>query len=185
LLSVKISYICTRLAGWKEGFDPSFLLLYIVITKERIQQLVEEKIADTDIFIVEIKVSESNAIKIEIDADAGLSIDKCIAVSRHVEHSFDREEEDFELSVTSPGIDKPLRLPRQFKKNIGRSLKVKYQDDKAALTGELIDANDDSFTILEKRKERLEGKKKKVAVEEKHEFAYNQIKEAKVVISFK
>lgn len=155
-----------------------------MITESQIRKLINEKIEGTDIFIVNVKVSGSNNIKVEIDADSGLSIDKCVAISRHVEGSLDRETEDFELSVASPGADQPLQLPRQFKKHIGRELKV-VKEEQGKVVGELLSADDNTFVILETRKERLEGKKKKVVVEEKHEFAYNQIKEAKVVISFK
>jgi len=155
-----------------------------VITEGQIKALVEQKVEGTNIFIVNVKVSGSNAIKVEVDSDDGLSIDKCVEVSRHIEGSLDREKEDFELSVTSPGADQPLKLPRQYIKHIGRDLKV-LKADQGKVTGKLIEANEETFIVLETRKERLEGKKKKVTVEEKHEFAYNQIKEAKVVISFK
>ena len=155
-----------------------------MITEDQIRKLVEQKVEGTDMFIVSVKVSSSNNIKVEVDADNGLSIDKCVEVSRHIEGNLDREKEDFELSVTSPGADQPLRLPRQFKKHIGRNLKV-LREEQGKVVGELIEAKDETFTVMETRKERLEGKKKKVIVEEKHEFAYNQIKEAKVVISFK
>lgn len=155
-----------------------------MISKEKVQELIDERIEGTDIFVVELSISEGNRIKVLLDADNGLSIDKCVSVSRNIEHNLDREVEDFELHVSSSGLDNPLRVVRQYKKNVGRSLKVKTNDD-VKVEGLLESADDEKIVVVERRKERVEGRKKKEWVEEKHEFNYDNILEAKVVISFK
>lgn len=155
-----------------------------MISKDRVKELVEERIEGTDIFIVELNVYEGNKIKVLLDADSGLAIQSCVSVSRNIEHNLDREEEDFELSVSSPGLDNPLKVVRQYKKNVGRSLKVKTLDE-TKFEGVLETADEEKIIILERRKERIEGRKKKEWIEERHEIMYDNIKEAKVVISFK
>ncbi len=76
--------------------------MQLMIDKEIIKKLVEEKL-DDKMFLVDISVSERNVIHVFVDSYDGLTIEQCVTISRHVEHSFDREEEDFELQVSSPG----------------------------------------------------------------------------------
>lgn len=152
-----------------------------VISKaeERIQEL------DAGLYIVDVSISSSNAITIEIDKDqGGVSIDECISVSRNVEHNLDREIEDFELSVTSAGLDRPLRHPRQFQKNLGRDVKVKFNDGQK-VEGVLKKADENQLTITREIEEREEGKKKKVKKEIEETFDFSTIKEVKIVIKFK
>ena len=84
-----------------------------MIGRETVKSLVEEKL-DDKMFIVEITVNERNVINVFIDSFDGLTIDQCIAISRHVEHSFDREEEDFELQVSSPGLSEKFKVKEQY-----------------------------------------------------------------------
>ena len=170
---------------WNEGTTvPSFCLM---INKKKIEELALERIAelDKDLFIVEISISASNSIRVEIDSAAGnVAIEDCISVSRNIEHNLDREEQDFELQVSSPGLDKPFRVVQQYKKNVGREVKLTpVEGDK--LEGVLKSADDNGVVIETTRKERLEGKKKKVTVVEEHSFAYDAIKETKIIITFK
>ena len=138
----------------------------------------------TDQFLVHLQVKEGNKIKIEIDADGGLAVKDCVAVSRHVEHSLDRETEDFELQVTSPGLDQAFRVPRQYMKNVGRQVKVRTKEGQE-LTGKLISANETSIEVETKTKEKVEGKKGRQTIVRQHQFPLEQVKETKVVISFK
>jgi len=158
-----------------------------MISKEHIQALAQERIDELDkgLFIVDISISTSNAIKIEIDSEqGGVAIVDCMSVSRNVEHNLDREENDFELSVTSPGIDKPLKLTKQYIKNVGKDVKIKLNDD-SKLEGLLKAANEEGIVVETTRKERIEGRKKKETIVEEHPLGYDQIKETKIVISFK
>ena len=84
-----------------------------MIDKRVVEKIVQEAIAGTDKFVVEISITRSNTIFIYMDSDTHITIDDCIAISRQVEHSLDREKEDFELQVSSYGLDRPLVLLRQ------------------------------------------------------------------------
>ena len=154
-----------------------------MISKQLVQQLIDEKITGTSTFLVSLTISASNQIHVLLDDDEGLSIDRCVELSRQIEHNMDRELEDFELSVSSPGLDKPLMVKRQYPKNIGRSLKVTTTDEQK-IEGELISADDEKIVIQTKVKERVEGRKKKEWVITDHEITYASIDQAKVVIKF-
>ena len=155
-----------------------------MITKSYITEILEETLAETDVFVVELKVSENNLIQVIVDADSGLSIDQCVKVSRNIESQLDREEEDFELQVTSPGLTNPLVVTRQYIKNIGRGLKVTTHEGEVH-EGELIKADEEGIVIQYSYKQRIEGRKKKELITEELPLTYDQIKEAKVMISFK
>lgn len=158
-----------------------------MISKKKIEELALERIDELDkgLFIVEIKVSSSNVIQVEIDAEEGnVAIEECVSVSRNIEHNLDREEQDFELQVSSAGLDKPFRVVKQYIKNVGEDVKVKLTEG-GKLEGKLVDADETHFTIETTRKERIEGKKKKETIIEQHKLAYGDVKETKIVISFK
>ena len=170
----------------KRGSTPLFCLnTFLMIKQSTIQQLVEEKIEGTDVFIIDITVSSSNQIKVILDADSGLSIDKCVEISRYIERNFDRDEEDFTLSVSSAGVDEGLKLPRQYKKNIGRELRVQLKGDHKKIQGVLSDVGNSGILLERKEKKRVEGRKKKEWVTTKIEPEFNDIEEAKVIVSFK
>ncbi|MEI6275048.1 MAG: ribosome assembly cofactor RimP [Prolixibacteraceae bacterium] len=152
-----------------------------MISKTVIQKMVEEKLSDT-MFIVDVTVGLGNAVSVVIDSDEGLSIDKCIEMSRHVEHQFDREVEDFSLEVSSPGLTQPFKVLRQYLKYLGKEIEiVTGKGDK--LTGILLSADEKSFFVETKTNIKIDGKK---AVETKTvEFFPNDIKTVKPVITFK
>lgn len=159
-----------------------------MISEKIVRELAEERIAELDngLFIVDIKISSSNQINVLIDSSlGGVAINDCISVSRNIEHNLDREEQDFELSVSSPGIDQPLKMVPQYVKNIGREVKVKLNDENGKLEGTLKAADDKGIVVETTRKERIEGKKKKETIVEQHALQYADIKETKIVISFK
>jgi len=168
---------------WR-GASPSFHSLTFMITKEQVMLLLDEAFGEGPLFFVEVEVSAGNDIRVLVDNDNGISIDDCVKVSRLLESSFDREVEDFALNVSSPGADQPLRIARQYVKNVGRDLTVKLHDG-GKLTGALIAADDAAAQLKVREKRRVEGRKSKEWVEETFVLPYDQIKEAKVVISFK
>lgn len=158
-----------------------------MINKELVRNLAQERIDELDrgLFIVDITISSSMSIHLEIDKTEGyVAIDDCVSVSRNVEHNLDREEEDFELHVSSAGLDKPLRVLPQYLKNIGREVEVVLADGEK-LTGKLLGATEESLEIETTRTEIPEGKKKKETVVEAKAFPLAGIKETKIVISFK
>lgn len=152
--------------------------------KEKVNQALEEALNERqDLFLIDIKITEDYGVKIVIDGDNGINLDDCINISRAVEAKLDREEVDFSLEVASAGATSPLKLQRQYKKNIGRKLKV------VTLTNEVIEAQitnvDDATITLEwKAREPKKIGKGKETVEKKLILPYNEIKEATVIISF-
>jgi ribosome maturation factor RimP len=154
-----------------------------MIEKAEVKRLVEEKL-DENMFLVEITVNEKNVINVFVDCYDGLTIDQCVAISRHVEHSFDRDEEDFELSVSSPGLTESFKVPEQFHKSKGKSAEV-VTSDGVKLTGILTGVNENGIELETSSKEKLEGHKKKQLVVRKHQLTFDEIKSAKAVISFK
>lgn len=153
-----------------------------MIDKNEVVKLVEEKLTDT-MFIVEITVSPGNVIQVYVDNYQGITIDQCIEISRHVEHSLDREKEDFELEVSSPGLTEPFRVKQQYIKYTNREIEVILHSG-VKLTG-VVKLADDSGIVLEYRiAEKPEGGKKKVMVIKENKYNYDEIKRAKAVISF-
>jgi len=155
-----------------------------MITKDRIQGLIEEKIEGTDIFIVEINIKPGNKIEVFIDRDSGLALEDCLMVSRQIEGNLDREVEDFALDVSSPGVGRPLKLKRQYFKNIGRNVEIKLTDG-TKLEGLMNAADEEKVVVHTRTKEEVEGKKGKKWVERDIEVPFDTISETKIVISFK
>jgi len=155
-----------------------------MISTEKVRQLVEEKIAETSIFIVDIQVSSKNHIAVEIDSQAGVSIKECLMVSRQIEGNLDREVEDYSLEVASPGLDKPLRMVQQYLKNIGREVKV-VTNEGEELKGTLTAADETGFELTIEEKKKIEGKNKKELVTTVHRFDYDKVKTTHIIISFK
>jgi len=152
--------------------------------KQRVTDLLQEALSEnTSLFLISLDIQGANEIKVVIDGDQGVKVEDCIAVSRKVEHNLDREEEDFSLEVMSAGATSPLTLPRQYKKNIGRSLAVKTTSGNK-IEGLLNEATDDNVTLSWKTREPKPVGKGKVTVEKIETIAYAEIAEAKVMIKF-
>ncbi len=155
-----------------------------MIDKKLVESIVNEQLNADEEFVVDITVSASNKIMVLLDGDNGITIDRCVKVSRAIEQSFDRDEEDFELEVASAGLSESLRLPRQYKKNVGRSLEV-VKSDGQKLKGLLLSANDSTLALEVESMVKPEGKKRKEKVVEQFEIPYTEVKSAFVVISFR
>jgi len=98
-----------------------------MIGKNTILELAEERIEElgAGIYVVDLKIGTGNQIFLELDKEQGsISIEECMSVSRNIEHNLDREIEDFSLEVSSAGLDQPFRVLKQYKKNIGKTVKV-------------------------------------------------------------
>jgi ribosome maturation factor RimP len=155
-----------------------------MITRESVTTLIEAKIAGTDMFIVDVTVRPGNVIDVTLDSDAGITIEACTGVHRHLLHEMDREVEDYSLEVSSPDLTKPLMVLRQYIKNIGRDLAVK-KADKSKIEGRLLAANEQEITLLTEQKEEVPGKKGKKLVEREITIPFTEMTEAKVMIRFK
>jgi len=145
--------------------------------------LVREKL-DDKMFLVEVTVNERNVINIFVDSYEGLTIEQCVNISRHIEHSFDREEEDFELQVSSPGLSEKFKVKEQFIKYVGRAIDMVTVSD-TELEGVILSATDEGIILETSSRELVEGHKKKQLVVKQHHLKYDEIKSAKAVISFK
>jgi ribosome maturation factor RimP len=150
--------------------------------KSKIVRLVEEAIQGTDQFIVDVSVKNDNLILVYLDADSAVTIADCIKVSRHIEDNLDREIEDFELRVSSAGLDYPIRLQRQFVKNTGKLIAILCEDGEKQ-QGKLLSFDKTSITI-EKITTKKQGKLKKESVAEPVTIPFTAIKEIKSVIIF-
>jgi ribosome maturation factor RimP len=157
----------------------------IMNIEKRVTELVEEKISAegrTDLFLVDVKMHPNGKLIILVDGDKGIGIADCAQISRHVGFHLEEEnvvENAYNLEVSSPGIEAPLTLARQYVKNIGRQLAIKIADG-SKREGKLTGITEDAVIIEEINKQK--GKKAE-AIESM--IPLNQITETKVLISFK
>lgn len=152
----------------------------MMISEAQITALVEEKNAGTDRFIVAVRVLTGNRIRVFVDSLAGMTVRDCVQISRHIEGNLDREQEDFELEVSTPGLTEPLRHPLQFVKNVGRSIKVDILDG-SVVKGEVLEANDREVIIMPEAPKKL---KMNEELPGPVTIALETIKEAKTIITF-
>ena len=156
----------------------------IMIEKNTIRQLAEEKLAASNYFVVDVDIKPGNVIVVEIDSDKAVSIDDCAELSRYIEEHLDRDAEDFELEVGSAGITSPFKVLRQYRKNIGNEVEMLLKAGKK-LTGILKDANEENVTLTVEKQVKPEGAKRKITVEEDQTYSYDEIKYTKYLIRFK
>jgi ribosome maturation factor RimP len=154
-----------------------------MIDKEKIVGLVREKLEE-GMFLVDVSVNSANVIHVEVDCFTGLTIDQCVAISRHIEGNLDRETDDFELQVSSPGADQPFKVKEQYQKNKGRELEVTLTDG-TVTKGLLAESDNDGMILETTSKVKLEGKNKKELLTERKTIPYSEIKKTRVIISFK
>jgi ribosome maturation factor RimP len=135
-----------------------------------------------ELFLIDFSISENQKILITIDGDHGVSLQDCIDISRAIENNLDREENDYSLEVASSGLSTPLSMVRQYKKNIGRVLKVKTAAEN--LEANLDAVNDQFITLSWMAREPKKIGKGKETVVKKIELQYTEIKEAIVTVTF-
>ena len=155
-----------------------------MINKETVKQLVNEKIADTDYFLVDVVVSPSNAITVEIDTQDGVNVGFCAELSRHIESQLDREVEDYELEVGSAGLTSPFKVVEQYLKNIGNEVEVLTKDGKK-ISGVLTEVASETFTLEIEKMVKKEGAKRKVLENETLIINFDSVKYTKYIIKFK
>jgi ribosome maturation factor RimP len=155
-----------------------------MITEKIIRELTEEKIKGTDRFIVSVKVSTAKKIEVLLDGLTNIAINDCIEISRFIESSLDRENEDFELMVSSAGIDQPFTVEKQYQKNIGRELIV-LKKDGLKVKGVLVAYEPETSILIESEKIIKNEKNKKQTIKEQITIPLQEIKESKLILSFK
>lgn len=157
-----------------------------MIDKQLLTETINEAIKDTDLFLVEIKVTPTNEITVTVDSsDAGVDIEQCLALTRRIEEVFDRDVEDYELEVGSAGLTAPFKVKAQYDKNIGNPVEVVTRDGKklhGTLTGVADDFSECTVTVSKKVKE--EGQKRPKTVEVPEIIPISNIKSITYEIKF-
>ncbi len=158
-----------------------------MIDTKKITDIAEQKLEGTDMFVVSCVCSTSNEIELLIDSDTKISIDACVTLSRAIEEEFDREVEDFQLTVASAGIGSEIKLLRQYPKLIDEYIEVLLLTG-IKIVGKLKEATAEEVTIIYEQKQTVEtssGKKKKQIVEVQESYKFADIKWVKEYIDFK
>ncbi len=158
-----------------------------MIDTKKIVESAESKLEGTDMFVVGCTCSPSNEIDLYVDSDSHVSIDVCITLSRAIEAEFDREAEDFSLTVASAGIGSELKLLRQYRKLVGSSVEVLLVSG-IKIIGKLTEVTEEQITVSYEERQSVEtpsGKKKKQLVEVVKQIAFTEIKYTKEYLDFK
>ena len=157
-----------------------------MIDRQLILQTVEQALEGTDMFPVDVTVAPGNVVTVEIDSMSSVDTDTCAMITRRIEEAVDRDIEDYELEVGSAGLTSPLKVRRQYEKNIGNEVEVLTRDGRK-LTGVLsaLAPDGESFTLLVKQKVKEPGKKRPVIEEVPQSIAIADTKYVKYLINFK
>jgi len=155
-----------------------------MIDKDLLTKTVEDSIAGTDMFIVDIRVMPGNSIVVELDSETSIDIDTCAAITRKIEQVFDRDVEDYDLEVGSAGLTADFKVRQQYLKNVGNDVEILTRDGRK-LTATLKDVGTDDFTISYLVKERPEGAKRPVLVEKQETLRMDGCKYVRYALSFK
>ena len=144
-----------------------------MIDKDLLKATIDHALEGTDLFLVDLKVSHSNDISVEIDSDSHVDIEQCVALTRAIESVFNRNDEDYELEVGSVGLTSPLKLYRQFARNIGNEMVVLTKDSRKlhgvlSEARQLDPANPENveFVLRVKKKVKEEGAKRPKTIDE-------------------
>ena len=154
---------------------PLVLCVKGMITNEIVKNLVLSAISGTAIFIVDVKVDSANRITVEVDQPEGVTIEECVRISRAIESGLDREKEDFELEVSSPGLTCPFKVMEQYRKNCGRQVDVVKRDGQK-INGLLQQADDEGIVLEVKTKIREAGQKRPKTVMQTVAINFSDIK---------
>ena len=146
--------------------------------------VVEKTLEDTDMFVVDCTITPDNTIDLILDSDTSVSIDTCAMLNRAIGEAFDRDVEDYSLTVASAGIGEPLKLVRQYKKLVGESVEVLLKSG-IKILATLDDVTDEAITISYDEAVVVEGKKKKQMQRTSHTYSYDDIKWTKEWLDYK
>jgi ribosome maturation factor RimP len=151
--------------------------------KDKVNDLLTEVLLDKpSVFLIDLTITDSFKISVNIDGDNGVVLQDCIDISRAIDNNLDREEQDYSLEVASVGVGSALKMVRQYKKNVGRTLIVKLATQ--TIEAELVEANDNFIILSWKSREPKKLGKGKETVQKIQEIPYTDIKEAIVTVTF-
>ena len=154
-----------------------------MIDKMLLEQVLTKGMEGTDLFIVDVTIGKDNNIVVEIDSDTSVDIDECVRLTRLVESYFDRDKEDYDLEIGSAGLTSPLKVERQYHKNIGNEVEVLTADGRK-LKGVLKAVDSEGFVLTTEQKVKKEGQKRPVVEALDSTFRYEEIKYTKYIIQF-
>lgn len=153
-----------------------------MIDSNKIEFIVNEYLEGSDKFVVSINVRPGNRVQVLLDGEKGIQVSDCALLSKHIESHFDRSSQDFELEVSSVGVGSVLKLKRQYQINVGRNIMVLGHNLKKT-RGKLLQVSDNGIKI---EPEITAKNKNKPTEEDKFIFFdFNDIKEARIQVSFK
>jgi ribosome maturation factor RimP len=150
-----------------------------MISASSIAEVVEKFIAGSSLFLVDVTVSPFNEIEVAVDKPEGLNVEECAAISRAVETAFDRDKEDYSLTVGSPGLGEPLKVLQQYQKALGREVEVLLQSG-VKFTATLTGATSEKISVEYTKMEAVEGKKRKQPVACAQELEHSEVKWVKL-----
>ena len=151
---------------------------------KEIAVVAEQALEGTDMFLVDCTITPDNTIDLTIDSDTSVSIDACAMLNRAIGERFDRDEEDYSLTVASAGIGEPLKLVRQYRKLVGESIEVLLKSG-VKILATLDEVTDEAITISYDEAVVVEGKKKKQIQRTTHTYTFDEIKWTKEYLDYK
>ena len=170
-----------------QGADSPLILCTVINKYMKISEIIDaidSEIVARGLYIIEVTVSKDNDVEVTIESEEGkVELEDCVAISRFFETKFDRETEDYSLTVTSAGLDQPFKVLKQFVKAVGKKVEVQLKGGKK-MVAVLEAADEESITLKYSQKEAVEGKKKKEIVEHVDRFTMDQVNSVKPFIEF-
>ena len=170
-----------------QGADSPLILCTVINKYMKISEIIDaidSEIVARGLYIIEVTVSKDNDVEITIESEEGkVELEDCVAISRFFETKFDRETEDYSLTVTSAGLDQPFKVLKQFVKAVGKKVEVQLKGGKK-IVAILEAADEESITLKYSQKEAVEGKKKKEIVEHVDRFTMDQVNSVRPFVEF-
>jgi ribosome maturation factor RimP len=154
-----------------------------MISTDSLKGYIAEELHKSKLFLIDLTVDSTKRIRVVVDSMEGITIDQCAEISRMIENHLNRDEEDYDLEVTSPGLNKPLVFPFQYIRNIGRQIEVMTLSDQK-IKGKLLNADDEKIELETETVKRIKGKKKKEVITGRFHARFDEIRSAKVMITF-
>ena len=170
-----------------QGADSPLILCPLTNKYMKVSEIIdaiESEIVARGLYIIEVTVSKDNDVEVTIESEEGkVELEDCVAISRFFETRFDRETEDYSLTVTSAGLDQPFKVLKQYLKAVGKKVEVQLKGGKKMVAA-LEAADEESITLRYSQKEAVEGKKKKEVVEHVDRFTMDQVNSVRPFIEF-
>ena len=170
-----------------QGADSPLILCPLTNKYMKVSEIIdaiESEIVARGLYIIEVTVSKDNDVEVTIESEEGkVELEDCVAISRFFETKFDRETEDYSLTVTSAGLDQPFKVLKQYMKAVGSKVEVQFKGGKKMIAV-LEAADEESITLRYSQKEAVEGRKKKEIVEHVDRFNMDKVNSVRPHLSF-